>query len=226
MSRGIRFTDLTLPLRTGMRGVAVEPSKTLERDGWNASLLHLYSHCGTHMDAQIHFAAGEETIDQIPLNRCMGPAWVVPLDSTEPRAVLQTDDLGRAVERFAPGDSLLLRTGWSRHAEDPGLYRDQLPRIGEHLARWCVEHQVRLLGVEPPSVADVNNRDEVTLIHQILLAGGVNIVEGLTNLTSLSAERVLFAAMPLRVEGGDGAPCRAFAVEGLPEGWEGWMPGL
>ena len=220
-----RMIDLTLALRTGMRGVTVESSKTLARDGWNASNLQLYSHCGTHMDAQIHFAAGEETVDQIPLERCVGPAWVVPLDPAEPRAVFGPGDLGEVAESFRPGESLLLRTGWSRHVEDLGLYRDQLPRIGEDLARWCVEHQVRLLGVEPPSVADVNNLEEVTRIHRILLAGGVNIVESLTNLELLSERRVWFAALPLKVAGGDGAPCRAFAVEGLPAGWEEGMPG-
>jgi kynurenine formamidase len=75
-----RIIDLTLTLRHGMRGVEIETAKTFERDGWNARTLHLYSHAGTHIDAQTHFAAGTQTIDQIPLGRCMGPAWVVNLD--------------------------------------------------------------------------------------------------------------------------------------------------
>jgi kynurenine formamidase len=44
---------------------------------------------------------------------------------------------------------------------------------------WCVERKVKLLGVEPPSVADVNNKEEPTHIHAILGEGV--IVEGLTN---------------------------------------------
>jgi kynurenine formamidase len=214
-----QLIDLTLPLRTGMRGIAVEPCKTVERDGWNASTLHLYSHCGTHMDSQLHFAAGSETIDQIPLDRCMGPAWVVRLGRVEPQSVLEPEHLGAVTERFRPGESLLLRTGWSRHVDTPEVYRNQMPRIGEALAHWCVDHCVRLLGVEPPSVADVNNLEEVTRIHRILLAGRVNIVESLTNLDALSEERVWFGALPLKVAGGDGAPCRAFAWQGLPPAW-------
>ena len=31
-----RIIDLTLPLTPGMRGVAMEPKFTYERDGWNA----------------------------------------------------------------------------------------------------------------------------------------------------------------------------------------------
>jgi kynurenine formamidase len=74
-----------------------------------------------------------------------------------------------------------------------------------------------MLGVEPPSVADVNNRDELTRIHVLLLGGGVTIVEGLANLDRLTQPKVLFGAMPLKIEGGDGCPCRAFAIEDVQD---------
>jgi kynurenine formamidase len=70
-----------------------------------------------------------------------------------------------------------------------------------------------MLGVEPPSVADVNNIEELTTIHQTLFKGGVIVVEGLANLTSLSKSKVTFIALPLKVACGDGAPARAVAVE-------------
>jgi kynurenine formamidase len=210
----MRIVDLTLTLRHGMRGVEIETARTVERDGWNARTLHLYSHAGTHLDAQTHFAAGPECIDQIPLERCLGPAWVVNLDGLQPKALISTAHLGEVAGKLEPGESLILRTGWSRHADRAQYYRDNLPRIAEDLARWCVEKKVRMLGVEPPSVADVNNREELTRIHQILLGGGVTIIEGLTNLDGLREPRVFFAALPLKIEGGDGCPCRAFALEG------------
>jgi kynurenine formamidase len=106
-----------------------------------------------------------------------------------------------------------LHTGWSEHVNNPAFYRDQLPRISDELARWCVTRQVNILGVEPPSIADVNNLEEVTRIHKILLQGGVTIVEGLTNLDQITGNRVQFAAIPLRLAGGDGSPVRAFAIE-------------
>ena len=210
----MKLIDLTLTLRPGMRGVDIEIAKTIDPDGWNARTLHLYSHTGTHMDAQTHFAAGEETIDEIPLERCMGPAWLVPLDGIERKELITVAHLGDIAERFKEGESLLLRTGWSRHVDEPDHYRDHFPRIAEDLAQWCVEKRVRILGVEPPSVADVNNPEELTRIHKILLGGPVGIVEGLTNLDQITGERVFFGAFPLRIESGDGCPCRAFAIEG------------
>lgn len=211
----IRLIDLTLPLTPGMRGVAAEPARTLERDGWNATTWRLYSHAGTHMDAPLHFGAGPATIDQTPLATCLGPAWVVELRPCAPRALITPAHLGPLARDFPPGESLLLRTGWSEHASRPELYRDQLPRLSDELARWCVDRRVKLLGVEPPSVADVNDLPEVTRIHRILLEGGVTIVEGLAHLDHLSAPRVLFGALPLKLAGGDGAPVRAFAIEGV-----------
>jgi kynurenine formamidase len=209
-----RIIDLTQTMRIGMRGVDWEQAKTVERDGWNARTLHLYSHAGTHMDATTHFGAGDETIDQHTPERCMGPAWVVRFGEVKPKQLHEVADLGDIAARFRKGDSLLLHSGWSRYAADAALYRDQLPRISEGMARWCVEKGVKLLGVEPPSVADVTNRDELTLIHKVLLSGGVTIVEGLTNLDVLKQDKVFFAALPLKIEGGDGSPCRAFAIEG------------
>jgi arylformamidase len=217
-----RIIDLTLPLTPGQRGVAVEPKYIAARDGWNAATWHLYSHAGTHMDAQLHFSAGPETIDTKPLSLCLGPAWVVHLTPLAPRALLTVAHLGDVAKNFADGESLLLRTDWHRHAAAPAIYRDGLPRIGDELAAWCVARRVKILGVEPPSIADVNHLPELTRIHQTLLGGGVTIVEGLAHLDQLTQPRVFFAALPLRLAGGDGCPVRAFAIEGIPaEGWLG-----
>ncbi len=173
------------------------------------------------MDAQVHFEAGPETIDQHTPEQCMGAAWVINLSGIAAKALIDIAHLGKAAAEFLPGESLLLRTDWSRHVNNPVVYRDGLPRVSEALARWCVEKRVKLLGVEPPSIADVNDRAEVTLIHKILLGGNVRIVEGLTNLDQLRDEKVFFVALPLKPLGGDGCPCRAIAIEGIPE--NGWL---
>jgi kynurenine formamidase len=207
-----RIVDLTLPLENGLRGVSIESAKTLEKDGWNATTLHLYSHGGTHMDAPIHFGVSSQTIDQIPLGQCMGPAWLVDFPRIQARALIRVDDLGQVAGKVREGDGLLLRTGWSRRVDDPS-YRDELPRVSLELATWCVAKRIRILGVEPPSVADVNNVGELTAVHKVLLEAGVIIVEGLANLDRIRCERVTFMAFPLKVAGGDGAPVRAFAVE-------------
>lgn len=208
-----RFIDLTLTVSPRLRGVQFEPCHTAERDGFNTRTLHLYSHSGTHMDAPLHFAAGGGTIDRIPLAHCVLPAWVADTTHLLPKALVSVADLGPIADRVQPGEGLLLKSGWSRHVDQPQYYRDNFPRISDELAHWCIERRVRLLGVEPPSVADVNDKAELTLIHKLLLGANIVIVEGLTNLDAIAHEQVLFCAAPLKIEGGDGSPCRAFAIE-------------
>ena len=203
--------DLTRTIEDGQPGVSLTTKFARPQDGWNASTLELYSHSGTHLDAPAHFLSGQTTLENVPLSRCMGPAHVVDLSALPPKALIDVEHLG--ADQFAPGESLLLHSGWSQHFDDHDYYRGNFPRISEGLARWAVEHRVRMLGVEPPSVADVNNLPEVTLIHEILLGGDIVIVEGLVNLGQLQP-RVFFGALPLKINNGDGSPCRAFAIEG------------
>lgn len=209
----MKIVDLTLQLRESMRGVQYESKYTVQENGWNARTLHLYSHCGTHMDAPIHFDAGEQTIDQIPLDDCIGRAWLIKLDDIAPKTPITVDHLGGHAESVQAGDAILLRTLWSRHIDDADYYRDHFPPVSVELAKWMVGRQVRMLGVEPPSVGDVNDLPAVTEVHKILLGGNVIIVEGLVNLDQLTGPSCVFGALPLKIDGGDGAPCRAFAID-------------
>lgn len=206
-----RIIDLTLTVRPGMRGVDIMPKFSLQQDGWNAATWEIYSHSGTHADAPIHFGAAPITIDQMPLDLFCGPAWIAHIEDVQPQQLLTSKDLGPVKDSFEPNGCLLLRTDWSKHLNNTTLYRDRLPRISEELAVWCVEKKVKLLGVEPPSVADVNNLPEVTRIHKILLTANITIVEGLCNLDQLG-DRAEFQAFPLKLENGDGCPVRAIAT--------------
>lgn len=208
----MRIVDLSLPINTQMPGVEISTARQLETDGWNATTLSLYSHCGTHMDAPRHFLPAGQTIDQQDLHAVMGPAHVVDLTPTAPRHAIGVKDLSAIASEVRPGSRLLLRTDWHKRYGTPE-YRDQLPRIALQLAEWLVERQVALVGVEPPSVADVNSLDELTVVHQTLFRGKVVVVEGLAHLDQLRQAVVHFIALPMKIAGGDGSPVRAIAIE-------------
>jgi predicted dehydrogenase/kynurenine formamidase len=207
-----RVIDLSLGIDNDMPKVTIQTAKTIATDGWNASNLLLYSHSGTHMDAACHFVDGAATIDEQDLAICCGPAKVIDLTPVQPRESIDVARLQGNLRDIQPGDRLLLRTDWYQRYGTPA-YRDELPRISVELARWCVQRGVALIGVEPPSVADVNNVKELTDVHRILLKGSVVIVEGLAQLDQLTADTVEFIALPLNVIGGDGTPVRAVAIE-------------
>ena len=207
-----RVVDLSLTIDNGMRGVEVVTERRLEQEGWNATTLRLYSHCGTHMDAPRHFLSDGDTLDQQDLSVVIGAALVINLSPVVPRQLLTVDDLEPYSDLIGPGTRLLLRTDWHRRYGTT-QYRDELPRISLGLARWLVSRQVALIGVEPPSVADVNNPEELTSVHQTLFRGNVVIVEGLAHLDRISKQQVQFVALPLKIVNGDGSPVRAVAIE-------------
>ncbi len=207
-----RVVDLTMTYRNGIKGFSKETAKTKDKDGWNASTLTFYSHIGTHMDAPFHFNVSSQTIDEIPVSDFVGCAWVVDARDVGPKGLVTVAHISEDItKKFVAGDSLIVWTGWSQHAGTQ-KYRDELPRISEELAHWCIKNKVKMIGVEPPSVADVNNLDEVTKIHEILLEGVV-IIEGLTNIEQLTSNCVELVALPLKIEKGDGAPARVIAIE-------------
>jgi len=207
-----RIIDLTLTVRPGMRGVDFEARSSVDNKGWNTQMLHLYSHSGTHLDAPYHFIAGGKTLEQLALDKCIGPALVIDLSRVQPRELITVEHLAAYAQRIGPGSRLLLKTGWSARVDSPE-YRNDLPRISLPLAEWLAGREIALLGVEPPSVADVNSPEELTSVHRTLLGAGIVIVEGLANLDALQQEEVTFIALPLKLEGGDGSPVRAIAIE-------------
>ena len=209
---GRRVVDLSLPVDAQLPNANVTPFKSIATDGWNATTLTLYSHCGTHMDAPRHFLDDGATLEQQDLSVCCGPARVINLAPVEPSELITIERFVSAAGKVDSGERLLLRTDWHKTFGTPA-YRNQLPRISRELAEWFVEQGVALIGVEPPSVADVNDMKELTDVHQTLFRGSVLIVEGLANLDQLSQTTVEFIALPLNIVGGDGCPVRAVAIE-------------
>ncbi len=208
----MRLIDLSLTISEKMPGVTIHPAKSVDKDGWNATTLQLYSHCGTHVDAPIHFGVSNTTIEKMPLSSFSAESWIIDCTNISAKELLTLNHVASIADNIKPGDGLIFKTLWSHKIGTPS-YRNELPRISEDLAHWIVAKKIALVGVEAPSVADVNNLDEVTLIHKILLGGGVVIVEGLTNLEEIKSHKIWILALPLKIENGDGCPTRAIAIE-------------
>jgi kynurenine formamidase len=209
-----RIIDLTLPLRDSTSGFSRQIARTLATDGFNTSNLHIYSHAGTHMDAPLHFLDGGASIDQWDLRQCAGPALVADLTHKAPQSLIAVDDLQPWAQQIGAGTRLLIATGWDSHA-DQADYRTHFPRISLELAQWLGSRRVALLGIETPSVASLHpqHTQELTDVHRALLSAGIVIVESLANLRQIQQPTVFFIALPLRIEGCDGSPVRAVAIE-------------
>jgi kynurenine formamidase len=56
---------------------------------YSANTICTPEHSGTHLDALIHFSAGQWTTDDIPLERLNGPGFVI--DVTEQASIINSD---------------------------------------------------------------------------------------------------------------------------------------
>jgi arylformamidase len=202
------WIDISVSLRDGMTHwpgdppVRIERVQDLERgDSHSLSLLTLGSHSGTHIDSPAHFLKGAATVDKIPLKLMLGPARVIEIADTES---IKPEELSR--HRLRRGERVLFKTVNSALWHRTNQFSEDFVYITAEAARYLALRGVAVIGVDYLSVSGYH-RDGGE-VHRILLGAGVWLIEGL-DLSGTEAGRYELACLPLKIEGGDGAPARA-----------------
>lgn len=186
-------------------------------------------HGGTHLDAPIHFAAGQWTADEIPLEKLMGPGIVV--DVTEKAEgdrdyQVGVDDFTAWESAHGPipeGAIVLLRTGIGRHWPDraqvlgteltgpeavPELH---FPGLAPEAAKWLVEQRsIDAIGLDTPSID--YGQSQLFESHRTLFAANVPAFENVAQLDELPVKGFAVVALPMKIGGGSGGPLRIMAL--------------
>ena len=202
------WIDVSVMLRTGMVSWPGDPPPRISHvrdmekgDPCTVSHLDIGAHAGTHMDAPAHFVRGGAGIDTIPLDAAIGSARVIAIRDRES---IKPDELLR--HRIRRGERLLFKTHNSARCWDTDSFVEDFVHMSAAAARYLVERQVRLVGVDYLSVGGFHAEGADT--HQALLTAGIWIIEGL-NLARVRPGRVQLVCLPLKIAGADGAPSRA-----------------
>jgi kynurenine formamidase len=186
-------------------------------------------HGGTHMDAPVHFAKGKQAADEVPLDRLVGPAFVI--DVSEKSAgnadyQVSVDDL-QAWEKqngAIPSDAIvLLRTGFSRRWPDAAKYlgtaergegavaKLHFPGVHPEAAKWLVANRpIKAIGIDTASID--YGQSKLYESHQTLYAQNIPAFENMTALDRLPIKGAYVIALPMKIKGGSGAPLRAIAI--------------
>lgn len=164
----------------------------------NVSRIVTTPHLGSHADAPFHTEPRGETMDNLPLERYIGPCRVVRVPSTslvEPRHV-EGIDLSNPAR-------LLFRTDSVR---DRKVFPERFTALSVELAHLLGERGVLLVGLDTPSVDPFDSK---TLdAHHALARGNVGILEGLI-LDGVPEGIYELIALPLKLAGLDASPVRA-----------------
>ncbi|HEX7878408.1 MAG TPA: cyclase family protein [Candidatus Eisenbacteria bacterium] len=201
--------------------------------GWHYSANSICTpeHGGTHLDAPIHFAAGGQTADQVPLERLIGPAVVIDIAAKAAANVdylLSVDDVTQFEKShgaIAPGTIVLVRTGWDARWPDRKSYFGDdtpgdasnlhFPSFGPEAARLLVEQRkVAAIGIDVASIDNGASRD--FQVHRVAAAANVPGFENLAHLDRLPPTGAMVVALPMKIEGGSGGPLRAVALVPRP----------
>ncbi len=186
-------------------------------------------HGGTHIDAPVHFAEGHETVDQIPLDRLIGPAIKVDV-SAKAKAdrdyqVSVTDfEAWETQNGRIPDDSIvLLQTGWSEYWTDRMKYLGtdkrgveavaelHFPGLAPEAARWLTENRkIKAIGLDTASID--YGQSKLFESHRILMGQNIPAFENVANLDRLAAKVAIVIAMPMKIRGGSGGPLRIIAL--------------
>jgi kynurenine formamidase len=186
-------------------------------------------HGGTHLDAPVHFSQGAQSVDQIPLERFFGEAYVVNVAAqatADADHQVNVEDIQRAEAAQGPIPAnaiVLLRTGFSERWPDAAKYlgtaergeaavrKLHFPGLHPDAARWLLANRtMKAIGIDTASI----DYGQSTLYesHRALYERNVPAFENLTNLDRLPPRGASIVALPMKIGGGSGAPLRAVAI--------------
>ena len=166
----------------------------------NVSTIRMSTHLGSHSDAPMHFLPGARSIDEVPLEKYLGPCRVIEV---EPIGEPATVPVVTLLEECRGIKRVLFRT---RQEHDAHEFHEDFCSLGIETARACVKLGIELVGIDTPSMDPFTSKDLES--HKILLEGAVAILENL-DLCGVPVGEYELIALPLKIRGGDSSPVRA-----------------
>lgn len=217
-----KIIDLTMTLEEGMTTFWGEwhPKVEIEQMGFHEKVnretrrLTIGTHTGTHMDAPRHFIEEGETIENIPLDVLVGPAYVVDLSDSLEFEEVDTQKLSSRIDTDNI-ERLIVRFDWDLKLDSEDYYFNH-PFFSEDACQWMVDNGCKVLALDTPQPDNPKNckgAEKDAPNHKILLSKGVALVEYLVNIRSIGSKEVDLVVAPLKIKDGDGSPVRCFVIE-------------
>src|SRR6476646_3453826 len=186
-------------------------------------------HGGTHIDAPVHFAKGQNSVDQIPLEQLTGPGLVIDVTAqcaTNPDYLISAADIQNWERRngqIPAGSIVLLRTGYGKYYPDRKKYlgtdergaaavaKLHFPGLDPAAARWLTSNRsIKAIGLDTASI----DRGQSVLFesHRALFEKNIPAFENVANLDQLPVKGFTIVALPMKIKGGSGGPLRIIAM--------------
>lgn len=164
-----------------------------EGEVYNLTAFSMCTHNGTHIDAPFHFMKDEKTVDKISLEAFVGMAYVA-----EHKGLVTGKDAVEIIEKARIQN---------QEASKRILLKGDV-EVSLEAAKVFAASDILLLGNEPQTIGPQN---APMAVHLALLGADVILLEGI-RLGEVSEGVYFLSAVPLKLSGADGSPCRAVLI--------------
>lgn len=207
----MRVYDLThtirndMPVYPGTEQPQLTTACTIESAGYRETLLHMFSHTGTHMDAPAHMLPDGAALDSYGAEKFAGTAVVADCrgQAAITLPLLKSYDLTGV-------DFVLFCTGWDKKWGSSAYY-EGFPCLTAEAAGYLASLPLKGVGEDTISLDPCDSTDFPN--HIALMRSDFVNTENLTGLDALLGRRFTFVTLPLKFENSDGCSCRAIAME-------------
>ncbi len=222
----MKFRVLSYPLTSdaavwpgNLPAAYTQPFSSIRQgDRSNRTILHLFSHSGSHIDAPKHFNDAGASAHELPIENYIFFAPLVLEVPLPDGGSITPADLEPYADQLEQADIALLRTGWSlQRFRDPRRYAQAGPYLEPAGAEFLLEfEQLRAVGIDAVSIGAPTHLAESVATHQILTGVGrederfLLILEDFKIDIDLSNTSRIYA-WPLMIEEADGSPCTIVA---------------
>lgn len=200
--------------------------------GWaDDTITKMGVHSTTHIDAPWHYGptsggAPAKTIEEIPLDQCIGPGVVLDLTHKADGDVITTTDMEGALDKcgveIEPGTIVLIRTGRDRFLGTKEYWK-RGTGMGAEATEWLLDKGVTVTGIDQwgwdlpfhyqIARSKAEKRDDLFWEgHRVGQRKPYWHMEQLINLQSLPSHGFTVCVFPLKLVGASAAPARVVAL--------------
>src|SRR5262245_19716881 len=182
------------------------------------SVLSILVHNGTHIDAPRHMVEKGPAVDQIPLTQVAKEGVLINLPGKGPNSSVSVKDVLDTGAEFGPNRIPVINTGWTEKMWGKPEFWTQMPYLEAGVGGLMAKRGVTAVAMdvfpEKPLWRGVKlDPGEVWIAnHLALLDKGIPLIQFVTNLSQIGANRFVLVALPLRIKGGDASPARVIAL--------------
>lgn len=217
----MRYIDLTGTIENGMweygdpypkveitQICSVEDDCSYAEYRVNAHKITFSSSSGTYVQSSSEMFSDRDTIEKISLDRLIIKSAVMKIPKGA-REKVTVEDLEKSGVIPEKGDGLIVATCWDSHWNMPDFVTHS-PHFTPESMEWILQKKVSLLAGDMSLYDDYHNP---TGLLRELFKQDLLVVAPLIHLDRITHPFITLMALPLKIVGVSGSPCRVIAIE-------------